>query len=205
MAVRRRWQFAQTTSHLAISSSSGPAAIAKPLGDVERLITEVVKLGDHGVGFAAFDAGVRSEELDQVRGALSGKRSPTLDCSLDVPLTVERVVLLLVCRAARAGNSCRVAREPSGAKRNRRSPWFRRIAHIASQLILATDADVRWVYRRSSVGTAPSSSINVGGGHGPCQLSAPPSSVTTEPSSARPAGEASIAISQPNSSMRPRR
>src|SRR4051794_31653255 len=55
----------------------GPAAISKPLGDVERLITEVVKLEDHGVGFAAFDARVRSKELDQVRGALSGKRSPT--------------------------------------------------------------------------------------------------------------------------------
>src|SRR6478735_5241459 len=44
-----------------------------------------------------------------------------------------------------------------------------------------------------------------GGGHGPVQLSAPPSKVTTVPSRARPAGVARSAISQPNSSIRPRR
>ncbi len=35
--------------------------------------------------------------------------------------------------------------------------------------------------RRSSVGTAPSSSVRPPGGHGPCQLSTPPSRVTTDP------------------------
>src|SRR4051794_23703435 len=59
--------------------------------------------------------------------------------------------------------------------------------------------------RRSSVGTMPASSTSAAGGHGPYQLSRAPSSVTTDPLSRRPSGEASRAISQACSSGRPSR
>ena len=62
----------------------------------------------------------------------------------------------------------------------------------------------RW-WRRSSVGTSPSSSTSDGGGHGPNQLSRAPSSVITEPDSARPSGEAASATSQACSCSRPSR
>ena len=52
---------------------------------------------------------------------------------------------------------------------------------------------------------SPASSSSDGGGQGPNQLSRAPSSVMTEPESARPSGDAASATSQACSSSRPRR
>jgi hypothetical protein len=61
----------------------------------------------------------------------------------------------------------------------------------------------RQSYRRSSTGTAPSSSTSPGGGQGPNQLSRAPSSVTVDPLKAFPSGEASRATSQACSATSP--
>src|SRR4051812_38445685 len=53
-AVRRRWQFAQTTSHFAISSrTSLQPRSRRALRHVELLVTQVVELEHHGIGLAA--------------------------------------------------------------------------------------------------------------------------------------------------------
>ncbi len=68
--VRRRWQFAHTTSHFAISSRTvGQGRVLETLGDLEELVPpNVIEFQDDRVVLPAVHARMLSEILDETKG-----------------------------------------------------------------------------------------------------------------------------------------
>jgi hypothetical protein len=65
MAVRRRGQFAHTTSHFAILVQQClKRPIADAPGDAEELVIEVLEVEDHDVGLAAVDGWMSAWTID---------------------------------------------------------------------------------------------------------------------------------------------
>lgn len=79
-----------------------PATIAETRGDVEVLVSEMVELEHERIGLATVDAGVVSEEGDEIGGALGDERLFPAYGVRDIALAVRRVVLSFVGRSAGA-------------------------------------------------------------------------------------------------------
>ena len=69
---RRRWQFAQTTSHFSISAwTLSQLRVHEPLADVELLVAKMIELEDNGIGLAAVRAGMEREVVEEIARALA--------------------------------------------------------------------------------------------------------------------------------------
>jgi hypothetical protein len=77
-----------------------PPAIVYRGSDRESLVADVVELEDDRVCFAAVDARVRFEVLDEIHGPIAKHLSLQLRRLIDVALAVGLVVLSAVGRAA---------------------------------------------------------------------------------------------------------
>jgi hypothetical protein len=100
-AVRRRWQFAQTTSHFSISARMlSPVAVRERRADVELLAAQVVELEDHRVALTAVGAWMCAEVLEQMRSAFSHQPLFVHAGLIDVALAVREIVLPSVGLAA---------------------------------------------------------------------------------------------------------
>jgi hypothetical protein len=87
---------------LDLGENARPASVRQGLSDVERLIAQVVELEYNRVGFAAIDAGVGSEVLDQVRSPLQRERTLPIPRLGHVSIAIRLVVLPVVLGSARS-------------------------------------------------------------------------------------------------------
>jgi hypothetical protein len=135
------------TDHIAFGhlvNNRPPAVIAQTLGDPERLLSEMVELEHKRIRLPAVSAGMRSKEGDELLRTLRGQRPlPPLGI-LDVALSVQRVVLLLVCGSTRATVVVTLAARLSAPSKLvfwlRRATAATRLGHSS---ILTGETDVR--------------------------------------------------------------
>jgi hypothetical protein len=78
-----------------------PAPAGQVAADVEDFVPQVVELEDDGISFAAVEAWVRKEELEQVPRALVGEPPFLNRRTIDVLSAVRQVVPSLVSGSAR--------------------------------------------------------------------------------------------------------
>src|SRR4051794_24399956 len=81
--------------------TAGQLRVTESLGDVERLVSPVVELQYERISLPTVHARMRSKEVDELRGPLRHQRALASLRFVDVPLAMQRVVLLLVGGPAR--------------------------------------------------------------------------------------------------------
>jgi hypothetical protein len=93
---------AVSTDHLALCDlveDALPASVRQRLRNLERLIPEVIKLENDGVGLAAINTRMGAEVLDEVDGPLERQDALAIPRLLHIALPVRQVMLSLVVRS----------------------------------------------------------------------------------------------------------
>jgi hypothetical protein len=79
-----------------------PVSIAETRGNVEVLMSEMVELEHERIGLATVDAGMVSEEGNEIGGAFGDERLFPAYGVRDIALAIRRIVLSFVGRSADA-------------------------------------------------------------------------------------------------------
>jgi len=95
-----------------------PVFVRQALGDLERLVLDVIELEDDGIRFAAVDAWVRHEELEKGKRPLKTSQFFAYARLLDVALFVGEIVLAVIRLCDKGDTCCAVAPSPCGARRS---------------------------------------------------------------------------------------